>query len=561
MNKINIMPAMRASIGLGALLTATSLSSAAFAQDVGLCGQPNGLTEGNFTISGSTAAPIDTFVNIARGEPRYLELMLQNPTGLTLETNSFDADPVLILFDSSGAVVQTDDDGTGTLNSRLGVDLPAGAYCLQVRTLTDIPAPTGPLPSGFDATIPLRVTTGVTPPVTYPTDGGQIASGSCASNPNMLVAIDPLSLGGGVQQLSGQLMGGGSASVGFTLSEPMGVALGVRSDTFDTIISLEDVAGVPYGTDDDGGDGVNSLLGLEQALQPGDYCLTVNSYDGASGGPFDVTLQEWSPQVVAQQTGGFAPFNVCQDPATTVALGDGLASGFAPLSAGQALTGTYSHFSFSTSQEMELRLSASSNNFDTVLGLYSMDGTEIARNDDAEGQGTNSRLQTGGVVPAGQYCAVVGSFSGSGGGLFDLSVLELTEEALLAEAYNRGELLPSVSSGVEMNDLGLLERSLRSETVAGSGAEWFLFEVDEESLVVMDTTSVGGVERIALFDFEGSGQMVAEGWPDVNGSRTRLVERVGSGIYAVAVVRSAYTEGREAMQMSLQRYVRPPRRQ
>ncbi|MFV2034414.1 MAG: hypothetical protein ACC631_04770, partial [Halocynthiibacter sp.] len=91
--------------------------SGAFAQESGFCGQPAVLTSGNYSISGKGALPVDAIVSIARGEPAYLEFTIESATGITIETFSNDLDPLVILLDSNGQMVRSDDDGSGTLNS------------------------------------------------------------------------------------------------------------------------------------------------------------------------------------------------------------------------------------------------------------------------------------------------------------------------------------------------------------------------------------------------------------------------------------------------------------
>lgn len=524
-----------------------AFASGAFAQETGFCGQPLTLTGGSYSIAGEGALPIDTVLSVARGEPAYLQFVVERETGVTIETFSNDLDPLIVLFDSAGRMVRSDDDGSGTLNARLGVELSAGKYCAQIRTLTDVPPAVGFLPPGFSGPIPVRLSTGIA-----------AGAGGCFTQPGLVRLDSPLATGAEPLVLSGQVPSGGT--IALSLAEPMGLSIAARSNEFDTILTVEDSFGAQLGTDDDGGGGTNSYLGFDSPLAAGDYCISVTSYD-AAGGAFDLILEEWSEAAASRGQGSGAPINPCGDPAATTLIGDVLGRGFSAQEFRQTLANDHRFYRFETSEPLELRLTVTSGDFDTVLGLYDGEGLEVGNSDDADGLGTNSRIEPGSMLPAGRYCVAVSPFSGEGSGSYQFVLEELTEEALLAEAYASGELLPSASSGIQFTDLGLLERSLRSEGASEPGSQWFLFEVDEESLVVADAASPEGATRLVLFDYEGSGLQIAESVVDPEAPTTRLVRKVGSGIYAIALVRDAGADGREASLMSIQRYIRPPRRQ
>ncbi len=521
-----------------------AFTGVAAAQDMGACGQPAALTQGHHLMAGPDAAPIDATVAIARGEPSYFEVEIATQTGITVETMSPFDDPVLILFDSDGNVVRADDDGAGSLNARVGADLSPGTYCVQVRTLTDIPQGGGSLPSGFDTVVPVQLRTGI-----------EAGSGGCASMPG-LVALDPVAPGFTPLDLAGTAPGGFL----LTLTEQMPLSILARSNQIDTILTIEDANGIEVASDDDGGGGTNSYLGLESGLEPGEYCIAVTSFDAGAAGPFSLVVQDYSPTAGGDGAGagGGLIGDPCGDPTATQALGE-FGAGFAAQNLSGLLNDDHQFYRFDLTEPLALRLTATSNAFDTVLGLYGADGALITESDDADGLGTNSRISATNELPPGGYCVALSPFGGSGAGGFDFEMVELSEEALLAEAYESGEILPASDSGVDFSDLGVLERSLRTGSVGGSGTEWFLFEVTEESLLVVDAAAEGNVSQLALFDYEGSGLRIAKGLIDEDTHNRRLVQKVGSGIYALAVIRDAMATDIAASAVSIQRYVRPAR--
>ena len=236
----------------GAALAVVGFTGMAAAQQSGLCGQPLALTQDSYSLSGPDASPIDAAVTIMRGEPAYFELQVGAATGVTVETSSQQDDPILILFDSNGTVIRADDDGTGTLNSLLGAELAAGGYCVQVRTLTDIPRGGGPLPQGFNTSIPFQIRTGV--------DAG---SAGCMSNPQLVHLDQAFAPGFEAQELRGLTPG----AYLFTLAETTSLSLSARSSEIDTVMTLEDANGSTIMTDDDGGGGTELLKAMKRATK------------------------------------------------------------------------------------------------------------------------------------------------------------------------------------------------------------------------------------------------------------------------------------------------------
>lgn len=524
-----------------------TMTGGAMAQDRGACGQLVALTHSQYLITGATAPAIDTVVSIARREPAYIELEIGQSTGLTIETSSGTADPVLVMFDASGNPLLGNDDGAGGLNSLLSLELEPGRYCAQVSTYTSIPDGTG-TPTGFNENIPLQIRTGLETPAVDSGAGGQPAA-NCFAMSNLTRLEDPV--GAGMEAVS--LNGSVPYAYTFSVEDGTNMSLVARSTTLDTLLTLVDINGNEIASDDDGAGGTDSHIGIDYGLPAGDYCVAVTGYDNTATGPADLTISEYSENVGSGSGGGSnAPANPCGDPSntTTVSAGETI-QGF--------LDGASSDFRFDLSEPMAMRLTATSNNMDTYLWLYTAEGSLLGENDDADGLGTGSRIEYSDQLPVGSYCAVVTPFGGEGSGNFDLQLMELSEEALLKEAYENAELMPPASSGIEMIDLGLLQRNLRTDN-AGGETQWYLFEVEEESFVVIDSASVGAVSEIALFDYEGSGQRIASSQVNAESISARLVKKIGSGIYALAVVpdRSA-SAGVGASALSLQRYIRPPR--
>ncbi|GEM_PF-4718138 len=546
MTQFNRKILLRTSVGIFAVM-----AGAANAQDRGVCGQPQALTHAQYLITGSQAPAIDAVVAIARREPAYIELEIGQTTGITIETSSPTADPVLVMFDSQGFPLLGNDDGAGGLNSLLSLELDPGRYCAQVSTYTSVPDG-NETPTGFNENISLQIRTGLETPSVEVGGGG--AAVECFAMPNLVQLDDPI--GDGMDAIA--LNGIAPYAYAFSVADGTNMSLVARSNQLDTLLTLVDINGSQIATDDDGAGGTDSHIGINYGLPAGDYCVAVTGYDSAASGPVDLTISEYT-ETLSGGSGTSAPTNPCGDLNSTTYLSVPLTSGAAQETLQDLLDGSTSDFHFELADPMALRVTATSNSFDTYLWLYTADGVLIGENDDADGLGTGSRIENRDQLPAGSYCASVTAFGGDGNGSFDLAVMELSEEALLMEAYNNADLLPPSSSGIEMTDLGLVQRNLRTDN-AGGDTRWYLFEVEEESFIVIDSASIGSVAEIALFDYEGSGQRIATSQVNSEGLNTRLVKKIGSGVYALAVVpdRSAGA-GVGASALSLQRYIRPPR--
>lgn len=93
---------------------------------------------------GPLSAALDGGVtaSASAGETPFYRFTLAEPTALTLLAENERADPVLSLYDATGALLDSNDDADG-LNSRIvkRTPLPAGTYCIAVEALSDAGVP------------------------------------------------------------------------------------------------------------------------------------------------------------------------------------------------------------------------------------------------------------------------------------------------------------------------------------------------------------------------------------------------------------------------------------
>lgn len=221
----------------------------------GACGQPAALNAGSLSIDAQPTQVVGAFVQLQRNEPRYVELTIGAPVDLTLGTDTSQADTTLVLFDSKGAVIGSDDDGGGDTNSRLVASLEPGAYCLQVDQIGALDAPS--------AVVPVSIV-GAPPP------------DAC-----ILQADAPVAMTEDEIVSSGQL--NGKTRMAITAPAGTGLRIEASSPIFDTYLSVEDKVGRILGEDDDSGGDTNSKLELPAANAEMTYCITLSGLEDKGG--------------------------------------------------------------------------------------------------------------------------------------------------------------------------------------------------------------------------------------------------------------------------------------
>lgn len=236
-------------------------AGAAFAQDgapaVGACGQPAALNSQPVVLNAVPTEVTGGLVELRRNEPRYVELTIGSQMPITLATLTAERDMTLILFNDKGEVVGSDDDSGSDSNAQLIALLEPGVYCAQIAAY-----------GGLDASAVV---------VPFSISGAPPAS-ACIRN-----AAAPVEIGPDSDEIITTGMLNGPVNLAFRLAPGTDLNIAARSPMFDTILTLEDGLGRQVATDDDGGDGTNSLLELTASDAAMDYCVTVSSLDDDRG--------------------------------------------------------------------------------------------------------------------------------------------------------------------------------------------------------------------------------------------------------------------------------------
>ena len=308
---------------------------------------------------------------------------------MTAQDNSFDT--VLRLVDEQGDEIAYNDDSGGTLNSRIeAVTLPAdGEYTILAGSFGGRSG--GPYTLALsEGLLPLPTATPAGPPTEAP------QSALPPVNAEDTLAIGETAEGNKPEQTMDLWTFEAEAGDGVR------IALNAVDDAWDPYLELIAPDGTVLAQDDDGGPGLNSLLGPLALPQAGVYTIRVRAFLDASGGDYVLTLEAAAPP---------------EEGAGVIELGDTVTATLAP--------GAEDGWTFAgrAGQVVTIWIVAEDNSFDPVLTLLDSAGSEIAFDDDS-GPGLNSRIE-GVTLPAtDSYTIRVRSFSGSGSGPYTLTLVE-----------------------------------------------------------------------------------------------------------------------------------------
>ncbi|WP_368186098.1 DVUA0089 family protein [Aestuariibius sp. HNIBRBA575] len=216
--------------------------------------------------------------NSINSTPAY-SISLDAPAMITVTAENENADPVLTILDGNGVLLAENDDFDG-LNSRIDMSQPLqpGDYCISLSALSDGNAPVTVSVSEFDPAEALRIQYNngeISPPL----DGSHPVTnlGTVTTRTRQ----DSTTQGGIATWYSFEVQ-----DSGLMLIEVIGAGGG------DPVITLFDDLGREVGYNDDGGEGLDSLLAVK--INPGTYVLGLNDLNEASG-LMRVVLERYVP--------------------------------------------------------------------------------------------------------------------------------------------------------------------------------------------------------------------------------------------------------------------------
>jgi len=382
---------------LGFLVTASVfLPSVAFAQ-LSVCGASPAEVQpfGGFGADVSTiSAPAQMQVQLSPGVNNYLQFNVSAPTDVRIEaTDDSGVDPVMVLLDTSGNELASDDDGGGGRASRIETSLSAGSYCARVYNFSSNNGPTTVQLSRWDQT-----------PITAGAETGGGGADACtAATPAAQLAFGPVNaaVGGGGQINFSRT--GGVTYHRFSVDSPLGLTITANNAEADPVLRVYDNAGNVVAENDDY-DGLNAQIDMQSPLQPGEYCIAVSALSNGEL-PIDVSVSAFDEQAFLYArygTGEASPPIGGDYPIDNVGL---IQTAFS----GDVLVGKDARWlQFEVSEPSLMLIQGIGNGgADSQLYLYNDRGQQLGFNDD-NGMGSNSRdSQIAAELYPGRYLAAV----------------------------------------------------------------------------------------------------------------------------------------------------------
>ena len=412
------------------------------------------------TNPGSTRLSERFAGDLESGEQIWHDFHVGSAQEVVLSTANSDFDTVLTLNDSSGNQLATDDDGGSGTTSEIRQRLEQGAYRVQVR--------------GFGQNAGHYILT---------------VNGSGTSGPG----VDALHLG---ENMIAELGSGEVLTRTFHAARPGRYTFSTAGSNFDTVLRLLDDRGNQLGRDDDGGEGLTSLI--QQRLAPGAYTLEVSGFGEGSG------------RVMLTATNG-SGHDEAGPGGPDVVNGDGSSRDTASLlsgdyrASGNLSSGAERWHSVLVLTPAVWEFSTGGSSFDTVLALYDPQGEEVQVNDDG-GSGTASLIRQ--RLTPGLWTVRVSGYA-EANGAYELS----------AEAFS--------SLGLETLTLG---QTRSDELQAGQELEFELV-ISEPGVYTVHTEGSAFDTVLSLHDFNGD--QLARDDDGGSGTTSRIGHELEPGSYLV----------------------------
>jgi hypothetical protein len=482
------------------------------------------------------AAPI--LFSLSRFEPQYVEFNLSRPQRTAMRAaGTAGGDPVLTVFDATGAVVVWNDDEPGSFDALIDTELAAGLYCVQVRALGDTPQ--------TNVGVELTIATGEAAAglVAGAADdgggtGGEVDADLACSDPARTIAAGAaLAPGMGRVALTGRVEVRRFSDVSVDVRQAVTVRIDVASGEFDTVLELFDGAGRFIDSNDDSPEGgTDSRLTLP--LEPGRYCLRVTGFEGA-GGAFELAITDQPDAGGGAGTGGgqmsAAP---CGDPATTADAGP-VGPGFGRLALPARVPPmSRQDWRLPVSLSGEVEFAAVSGELDTVLMLFDAAGNLIVENDDVSSSETNSRF-TARLAP-GSYCLRLEGFGGASG-LAEVTLRDLSAGGGAGGGSGGGSgaggtggaaTLPPAGS-FAFEDVGVVMGTALANAPSADATKWVAFTLPEGDDVQVNAISLSGSFRLSLFTQDGTLVATASGTGSM--ASARITATLGAGIHFIGM--------------------------
>lgn len=367
-----------------AVMAASLLPVAAVAQDQ-LC---EGVDPGSWvggSREGSNLTVSDSHFEISSIAPAAGSIVslfeVTEPTDVRLEAwGSFGADPAAELYTESGELILMNDDGGENFGVYVEETLQPGAYCMRTYS--------------FDQSVlAASVRIGRTEHEAATSAAAEAvadAAGSYGSgNPyDACETPEPLNLAVGMPATGQATIGDVPKGYSITLTEPTPLVVSANSVDGDTLLTMFNANGSEIATNDDY-DGLNSKLEMFSPLDPGEYCVVLQNYNGTAAA-MTIEAQILDAATVRKMQIDNAEMAPLPDDDVTVSdLGPLTTSALRDVQ----ISGVASWHKFTVTGESLVLIEAGAvGESDPMLDLFDNLGRHIEHNDDASGEDYGAQI-------------------------------------------------------------------------------------------------------------------------------------------------------------------------
>lgn len=398
---------------------------------------------------------------------------------VTITMRSVAMDAYMVLMDSSGLYLASDDDSGGGTDSQIVRTLAPGKYRAEAGTFVG---------QGGAYTLSLQATN---PTVTTIT-AGQTVNGTLSSTSGR----------------SGGCAGCYADLYQFTLTSSQTLSVAMNSTVFDTYLRVLDGSGNMLAADDDSGGGTNSLV--QRAFAAGTYRIEATSYSSGIGGAYTLALSAVTAQVL--------PISVGQTLSGSLTASSGRSVGcsgcFADL------------YQFSVTSSQTLNIVLTSSAFDAFLRVLDSAGSTVATDDDGAG-GSNARIYR--TFAAGTYRIEATSYNSGKTGAYTLA---LNTVNVTVSPITVGTAATTVNGSLSAS-------SGSSVACTGCFANSYGFTLSSAQTVQIDLTSTAFDAYLRVLD--ANGVVVAADDDSGGGSNSRIRRSFAAGTYRIEA--SSYSTG------------------
>ena len=456
-------PAQAGAYTLAVLGTAANIGTASLGQSV----------SGNLSASsGRTVLGDGSFADL-------YEFSVTSQQVVTITMRSVAMDAYMVLLDSSGVYLASDDDSGGGTDSQIVRTLAPARYRIEASTFVG---------QGGAYTLSLQATNPTVTTITV----GQTKDGTLSATSGR----------------SGDCAGCYADLYQFTVTSSQTLSVAMNSTVFDTYLRILDGSGNTLAADDDSGGGTNSLL--QRPFVAGTYRIEATSYNSGIGGAYTLALRAATSQTL--------PISVGQTLSGSLTASSGRSVGcsgcFADL------------YQFSVTSSQTLNIVLTSTAFDAFLRVLDSSGSAVATDDDSGG-GSNARINR--TFAAGTYRIEATSYNSGSTGAYTLA---LSTVNVTVTPITVGAAATTVNGSLSAS-------SGSSVSCTGCFASSYGFTLSSAQTVQIDLTSTAFDTYLRVLD--ANGVVVAADDDSGGGSNSRIRRGFAAGTYRIEA--SSYNTG------------------